>query len=226
MSSLNSTNDAPPPSRSSFWSRLLKWPIKVLVFCFVCWHLFALVVRNPLDLWSDEIQTWAKEDERWEQWKPTYTGFDKWTKAYNKFTGCEQGWSMFTPQLARTAPFLTVRIEFSDGTNEVIPSLNAVDPQSFFRFGGARLRKLETSLYRRTPEKVANSDERPVYAAYVRWAVRRWQQQSPGDKRQPIRVHLYKIRYLFPQPDEDPHHITEGETDPVGTFDPQGKLLP
>jgi hypothetical protein len=199
----------------------------VLVFGFVCWHLFAIVVRNPLDLWSTDIKAWAERDkERWAEWGPAYTWIDNWTKSYNRLTGCEQGWTMFTPPLWRMAPFLTVRIEFADGTDAVLPSLNAIDPQSYLRLGGARLRKLETSLYRHSPKDLPDFEDLPVYAAYVRWSLRRWQEQAPADHRQPVRVHLFKSCLKFPEPDEDPHHITEEATQPVGTFDPQGKLLP
>ena len=71
------------------------------------------------------------------------------TYQYDNLTGCEQGWTMFTPNLGpAVGTFLGINILFSDGSEEVVPSINEPDPRGYVRLGGARMRKLEGQLVR------------------------------------------------------------------------------
>jgi hypothetical protein len=101
-----------------------------LLTLFVCWQLFFLAFRNPVDLWEDDFKKWAakKWSKEWEQIEPYldkyFKPLDKLTTGYARFAGVEQGWSMFTPNMARGCSFLAARIEFTDGTEAVLRSPN------------------------------------------------------------------------------------------------------
>src|SRR5262249_5870267 len=56
---------------------------------------------------------------------------------YGTFFGLDQGWAMFTPELARRSPFLAARIEFTDDTSVLLLSENEpTDLNHYFRIGG------------------------------------------------------------------------------------------
>jgi hypothetical protein len=90
-----------------------------VVFVFVCWHLFFLLFRNPVDLWGKEMTTWCKGHGWWEQIEPCYEPVERVTQKYENFFGVEQGWGMFGPPLADACPFLAVRLEFADDADQV-----------------------------------------------------------------------------------------------------------
>jgi hypothetical protein len=229
-----------PPTRPSVGPvRLLwRWTKAAAITVFVCWQLFFLAWRNPADLWGDELHTWAAKQDRWDQvlhdfnkhrypsaatsrlgrrmravepaWERWYDPTEKWTRNYGRVFAVEQGWSMFTPNLARGGSFLTARLEFSDGSEELVkspnePALESDDkprPKPFLRMGGWRQRKLEDSLAFTTPEKLArmdaaDGDDLPLFEAYARWSVQRWRQGHPDDAREVHRIVLVRRRMAF-----------------------------
>lgn len=210
----------------SLVTRSIRLAIRCLIVCFVCWHLLAILIRNPLDLWSDDIESWLQSEESgWQHWQPIYDRLAKQTRDYNRLVGCEQGWGMFTSPLARESPYLALEMTFADGHQESLPTLSPFDPKQFFRAGGTRFRKLETSLYRRSAEKIVETEDLPVYAAFVRLSIRRWRQENPL-KPNPILIKLYKKHWVFPGPKEPPDQISPGEIDLLGTFDLEGQHQP
>ena len=69
---------AEPKDPPSGWvSHLWKRTIQSLVFLFVCWHLFALMIRNPLDMWKDYMVKYAQERPWWDKWKDTFEKVDR-----------------------------------------------------------------------------------------------------------------------------------------------------
>jgi hypothetical protein len=233
----NAAGPAPP-------RRLWRFTVRSLVFVFVCWQLAVMVVRSPLDMLREPLHEWAARQPWWqdglpwwagphplhERATPVLAGLERATFVYSRLTGTEQGWGLFGGNLDRRAPFLAARIEFADGSEPfVVRSANEPDPRSFFRVGGARLRKLESCLYRASPEEVSRSDDLPLYQAYVRWAVRRWRRQAPADRRKPTRVVLLKRYLVFPGPDEGPRTLDNPQPwqpDELAAFDPDGTLQP
>jgi len=225
--------------------KVIRWAwrwLKVgLVVAFVSWQLFVLLVRNPLDLWSKEIKGWCKEQSWWGEpvlpgtpvsYRTVFTKVDDVTYYYTHVTGMEQGWSMFTPNLARSAPFLTARIEFTDETSELVksenePALTEAENEkyaiSYLRIGHARQRKLEDNLLL-VPDDLKNDSSLPLYEAFVRWSLRRWQRSHLDDPRTPARVVLLKRRITFPEPGQDPQDYEAPTTKEIGTFDAEGKI--
>jgi hypothetical protein len=191
---------------------------------FVCWHLFFLLVRNPLDLWYTPFKEWCQERGWWPRLEPWVRPVDRATGQYGNGLGVEQGWCMFTPPLARSAPFLAARIDFTDGTSEVLRSDNEPDPTAFFRVGGWRQRKLEEYLVHPDETKLHEHEELGLWEAYARWSVRRWKARHPEDRRTPRQVALLRRRIYFPVPGQDPGLYAEPEVYPIGTFDPDGRL--
>jgi hypothetical protein len=198
--------------------------LRTAVVLFVTWHLLFMVVRNPLDLWDAPIRARARKLASWPAIEPWFKRVDRITWRYANFTGAGQGWSMFTPNLARGAPFLAGRIDFTDGSSELIRSFNEPDPQSYIRIGFARVRKLEDNIVYGKPDRLADDEDLPVYQAYVRWVVRRWKKQAGDDPRVPLRVTLLRRRIDFPKPGEDPRHYDEPTETVIGVFDPEGRL--
>jgi hypothetical protein len=228
---------SPPPSP---WRLAWRWTKAAAIAAFVLWHLFFLAWRNPNDLWEDGLRDWFTKQPRWgdvvhdfnkprmpttdgdsrlarrltyanPSWERWYEPTEKWTKNYGRVFGIEQGWSMFTPNLARGGSFLTARIEFSNGSEEYFkspnePALESDDfplPKPFLRAGGWRQRKLEDCMLYTKPEQlarmdVADGDDLPLFEAYAAWALRRWQASHPADRREPFRVVLLRRRLPFP----------------------------
>lgn len=209
------------PGRRSPWA----WLRAALVAAFVVWHLYFLLLRNPLDLWGTEIKGWLKERSWWESVEQPFQFVDKATSKYGNFTGTEQGWTMFASPLARSAPFLAARITFTDGSTLELRSPNEpADPAAFLRIGGWRQRKLEDYLVQVKPEDLAGHTERELWRAYVRWSVRRWRAAWPDDTRIPEHVDLVRRSIVFPAPGDDPSHFEPPEETVLGTFDPDGRL--
>jgi hypothetical protein len=197
----------------------------VVIFVIVVFHLLLFVVRNPLDLWYKPIKSWMEQAGYWEDYGKEFKWVDNFTWKYANFVGCEQGWGMFSPQLARGAPFLAFRYEFTDGSSEQTYSANEPELSGFFRIGGWQIRKLEDYLAY-PPEDLATNDERPLWEAYARHAIRRWQRAHPDDGRQLRRVVFVRRRINFPEPEEDPAEYDLPTEKNVATFDAAGRLVP
>ncbi len=205
---------------------MARTPKTAAVVLFVVWQLFVLLVRNPLDFWYTPLKHWCEEKNIWERAKLVVDPVDKATSCYANFCGIDQNWKMFVPPLARSASFLAARVEFTDGTDELLRSDNEPEPLSYFRFGGWRQRKLEDYLVNKAPDELPGDDELPLWEAYARWSVRRWRQRHPDDDRVPARVTLLRRVVTFPEPSEDPSVYEEAEVSTVGVFRPDGSLVP
>jgi hypothetical protein len=204
-----------PPRRPFSWRT-------ALIFAFVAFQIFIIAFRNPLDLWWRPMEKWGKEQSWWDEAEPYYRFVDRWTERYERGLGVDQGWAMFTPPLARAAPFLTTRLEFADGTTESLNSANEPG-EEFFRVGGWRMRKLEDRLAFGHPNTLGNDPEVILWETYVRVRVREWREANPNDDRTLTRVSLFRRR--VPLPSHDPAAPAEDvETYLVGEFDPDGKL--
>jgi len=210
----------------STFSRLWPRTKTAAVVLFVGWQLFFLFVRNPLDFWYTPIKAWCEEKKIWQGVKVVLDPVDDATRHYGNFAGIDQNWRMFVPPMARSASFLAARIEFTDGTDELIRSDNEPDPLSYFRFGGWRERKLEDYLVSKTPEELPGDDELPLWEAYARCSVRRWRERYPDDLRTPARVVLLRRVITFPEPSENPSVYEEAAVSTVGVFHPDGSLAP
>jgi hypothetical protein len=196
------------------------WTWKSTLVCvFVSAHLAILLFRNPIDLWRAPMEEWAKDHGCAEVMGP----IDTWTERYENVLGIEQGWCMFRPPIARNAPFLAARLQFTDGTSELIVSDNERG-RDFLRSGGWRQRKLEDYLVRATPDKLPEDRELPLWEAYARWRIETWKAQHPGDPRQVERVELVERRFALSAPDERPEDTPAPKELAVGTFGPDGKL--
>lgn len=225
---------SPPAPRPSLLRRLWQGLVTFLVIVFVCWNLFVLLARNVLDLWDEQVRQWASSQLWWKDYREKFDHLDTLTSYYAKFTGAEQGWSMFTPNLARSDPFLTARLEFTDGSSELVMSQVApllekknVDDDhyqiSYVRIGLARQRKLEEYLMK-LPNDLKTSSYLPMYEAFARYCLRRWQQRHPDDPRVVEHVVLLKYRIYYPRPGQDSWRYEEPSTRDFATFDAQGKI--
>ncbi|MFQ3652443.1 MAG: hypothetical protein SNJ75_19180, partial [Gemmataceae bacterium] len=177
-------------------------------------------------LWQDDPPTPEQHDARFNV-RPAYRFLDELTHRYAQTTGTEQRWVMFTPPLARRAPFLAVRLEFADGSSVVVPSDNEPrDPADFLRIGGWQIRKLEDVIIDIPVTRGESNSEWPMWEAYIRWRVRHWKNTFDDTDREPVRVVLLKRVILFPGPFEPPNRYALGEPEELLSFTPQGKLLP
>jgi hypothetical protein len=227
----------PDDRRHSPW-RYVK---ATFVFLIVSWHLFYFAVRNPLDLWDNDINGWLKKTAEWgraateeevardETWwakvKSPYRFADELTYRFANTAGCEQRWVMFTPPMAQRAPFLGVRFEFAGGSTVTVPSANEpANPADFFRFGGWQTRKHEDVIMDVPDNRGPDNPEWPMWVAFVRHAVKRWRRDNPTDPREITRVVLVKRRIHFPKWDEPIGVYRDGETDELAAFDPEGQV--
>jgi hypothetical protein len=215
--------------------RLWKYFKGGVIFLVVVFHLAVLAVRNPLDLWYNEVRAsmqnhqWDAKQTWWDRFGKDERGefrlADNFTWKYTNTVGMEQRWSMFSPPLARGAPFLAVRLEFTGGTSETILSTNEPDPGSYFRVGGWQVRKLEDYLM--WPSKdLASDGELPLWEAFARYKARQWRANRPGDPRQVQRIVLVRRRLSFPEPDQTSADVKPPSEEDVLSFDATGKLLP
>ncbi len=220
------SDPAPPPP--SLLARVWRLAGGVFVFLVVAWHLFFLVVRNPLDLWGDEIRGWlvkkgwlAKKGEGPTTWDGPYRLADRLTYYFANKTGAEQNWGLFAPPMARRSPFLGTRYEFTDGTSETLVSSNEPDdPARYFRFGRANTRKYEDYMMTGVAE---DSFELPTWSAYVRSLARHWHASRPDDPRELKRIVLVKRYFYFPAPGEPPGEYGPPEEKFVQAFTPDGR---
>lgn len=225
--SITSNAPAPIPAHLRLW-RYVKG---FVIFLVVVFHLLVLATRNPLDLWYNEIRDWMKEHpadaERsyWDRHGEKVKRADTFTWKYTNLTGWEQRWVMFSPPLARKAPFLATRIEFTDGSAELLRSSNEPDPVSYIRVGGWQTRKLEDYLLW-PPEDLANAQGRPLWEAFARHKLRQWHESRPGDPRQVRRVVLVRRRLYFPEPGQSHDDVQDPTTEDFVSFDATGRLLP
>jgi hypothetical protein len=194
------------------------------VFVFVCWHLFFLLFRNPLDLWGNELEAWAKKQTWWARAEPVFEPVDRVTRRYGNLTGVQQGWGMFTPPLARSAPFLAARLDFTDGSATFVYSENEPDPTHFLRLGGWRQRKLEDYMVHTKPHDLPGNQELPLFEAYARWCARLWREAHADDSREIAKVVLLNRNFELPEPGHDPRHFQPPTVTVIGTFGPDGRL--
>ena len=205
------------------------WPAvrTAAVAAFVGWQLFFLVARNTLDFWYTPFKDWCVRRQVWEAGvRPLLDPVDDATRRYGDFNGIDQNWRMFTPPLARSAQFLAARIEFADGSEEVLLSENEPDPQRFIRVGGWRQRRLEDALVYKDRDRLPWDEDRPLCEAYARWSIRRWRERHPEDGRSPARVVLLRRDVAFPQPGADPAAFDPAEVSVIAAFRPDGSLIP
>jgi hypothetical protein len=185
--------------------------------------------RTPeKDATPDEIE-WAKNRKIKVSPYWVFTTLDDVTSRYGNFFGIDQGWSMFTPPLARKAPFLGAELTFTDGTTAMLYSPNEPDmdqrrglSSGYIRLGGWRQRKLED--YMLTRDSVASKDDKQVYQAYILWCIRRWRDANPGDRREVKFVTVVWRSMKFPEPGKDPSRFEPVTSDPIGIFNPDGTL--
>jgi len=120
--------------------------------------------------------------------------------AWARATGSVQGWTLFTPPIARVGGFPAVEIVFSDGSRELVLSDNEpADRTSFFRAGRLRLRRLEDYLLSNASTP-AGAAEEPLVTPYVRRRVAHWKSLNPLDRRTPVRGLLLERKYTFTEP--------------------------
>ena len=235
---MSTNSPAPKPWYCVAW----RYARGCVIFVVVVFHLFLLVVRNPLDLWYKDIRDWTmrvpawdvrESDEDpppptwWDRYSEEFKLVDRFTWKYANLVGCEQGWSMFTPPVARGANFLAVRLEFRDGTSELLLSDNEpVDPTRYFRLGGWQTRKLEDYLMWPPNDLASDPKSRSLWENNASHAIHKWRAASPDDSREVARVVFLRRRIAFPKPGEtydDPDARTEED---FATFDAEGRLLP
>jgi hypothetical protein len=198
---------ADPPSRLARLWLLLR---RTAVFVFVVWQLFFLLFRNPIDSWRDRLSAAFGPRAEWGLAGDIFGRLDHWTTRYGAFFGVEQGWPMFSGPLSRSGPFPAVEIIFADGTEELILSANEpADPNSYFRLGGERMRKLEDYLTN-SAAGAPYGGERELWRRYALDAVRRFRAAKPDDPRTPVRAVFWSRRYFYTRPDQAP-----GERDPM-----------
>ena len=88
-----------------------------------------------------------------------------------------------------------------------------------------QIRKLEDAIMD-VPESRESDPERPMWVAYVRHQVKRWQHKHPDDKRELRRVVLVRRRVYFPAPHEPIGHYEAPEESDIIAFTADGKVLP
>jgi hypothetical protein len=211
----------------------------LVVFLIVIFHLAVLAIRNPLDLWYQQISGWMKanptdaETTWWDRYGQTAEGefkvlrrADDLTWRYTNLVGLEQNWCMFSPSMARNAPFLAVRLEFADGSHETMYSANEPgDPSWYIRVGGWQVRKLEDYLLF-PPDNLASHGERPLWEAYARYKLKQYQEARPGDPRPVKRIVFVRRRLYFPEPGQTLADVPPPDEKDIASFDARGKLLP
>jgi hypothetical protein len=197
----------------------------MFVFLIVVAHLLFFVIRNPFDLWHKEMTTWLKDRGYWAKWSKPIQKIDYGTYYFANFVGCEQRWVMFSPPMAKGANFLGFRLEFDDGSQELVTSPNEPTPARFFRFGGWRMRKYEDTLMW-PDEDLAKSPEYPFWQAYIRRIAQQWRLDHPEDARKLERIVLLRRRIIFTTPEETPGTYNPPSQVDVATFDPEGKVIP
>jgi hypothetical protein len=219
----------------------------VVVLLVVAFHLVVLAIRNPLDLWEKEItaelrerpisgQNWGAaaaadldvkpppsylEDERF---RDRYEKANRLSYRFVNMVGLEQDWCMFGAPLARYVTFLAVRLEFEDGTSELVFSLNEpADPTRYLRIGGYQIRKMEGYLMRPTSAELRDPKQAQFYEGYARHVLRNWRQAKPNDPRELQSIVFVRRKLRFPEPGQRHADVPPPHEDDVAAFDAQGK---
>jgi hypothetical protein len=183
--------------------------------------------KPPPTLWWDEKDGKQVESLFAERFRKA----DRFTERFTLLAGFEQDWCMFGPPMAKSADFLAVRLEFTDGSEEVMYSDNEPrDWKCYFRVGDWQDRKLENQIMRAPSHGVL---ERRLHEAYVRHAVKKWQRRRPGDPREVMRVVLLRHTLYFlnrvKDPNQQPKDVDKrNKEEPlfeVAAFDARGNLL-
>jgi hypothetical protein len=229
-----SVTDAPAPA-VPLYLRVWRYVKGGVALFIVVFHLAVLAVRNPLDLWYNEIRDWLKEhpagaEQSWwaevgEKERGPLRLADNFTWKYTNFWGIEQRWVMFTPPVARKAPFLSMRLEFGDGSSELMLSCNEPDdPARFCRVGGWQARKLEEYLLYPTRD-LAHDPERPLWEAYARHKLHKWHRARPGDPREITRLVFVRRHLHFTAPGQTHADVDPPTEDDIVYFDANGNFL-
>src|SRR5438105_4172765 len=146
MPLMETPSTVPPPANPGGFAGWFRRVKVVAIATFVVFQLFFMVFRGGIDLNYNVVIDWLHKQRWWPVARPVFDPVDSFTKNYGNFLGIEQGWNLFAGPVARSALFLTARIEFDDGTEALVYSENEPDPKRYFRVGGWRQRKLEDYL--------------------------------------------------------------------------------
>jgi hypothetical protein len=241
--------ESPPPTPqpgAPAWLVATRVVRGVIVLAIVAFHLVVLAIRNPLDLWDKEIREELRELPRWggaaaadpdrpepysywgdEKFKERYLKADRFTWKFTNTVGLEQRWTMFSPPMARKGDFLAVRLEFTDGSQEMIRSDNEpTDPTSYLRVGGWQIRKLEDYLAWPSESALSDAKEKKLWEGYARHVIKKWRDARPNDPRTLSLVVFVRRRLYFPEPGQTHKDVPPPYEKDVATFDANGKLLP
>ena len=119
-----------------------------------------------------------------------------------------------------------MRIEFTDGSSELLRSKVEPDPTAFFRVGGWQQRKHEDYLLNHAEDDMAKNPELPLWEANARRALRRWRTAHDSDARKVDHVVLVRRYIYFPTPEQDPRQYEPAKETGVLRFDAEGRMLP
>lgn len=122
---------------------------------------------------------------------------------FEHLAGVPQRWTMFSPNASREATVGRFRLEYSDGTTQVV-RLTA-DPEDLTHYSHWWEEKvLDAEL------KVAHDyDSRLGYCNYLAHQHRRNRAGAALEK-----IHIYKITYRYPRPDEDVFEVFKAQSGP------------
>lgn len=199
----------------------------LLVVTFVIWQIAYMVLGNLFALYGETIEKSGFV-------QPAIRSLDHCLASYGNLTGVPRGWAMFASPLSREASFLTAWLEIEDGSSVVYRfETEPDDPRAYFRIGGWRMRKLNDCLVYTTAEQLPHEDDLPLYEAYVRHCIRRWNnaeiERARDLEARPARrvehVGLIRRRLSFTGPKDPPGMIRPPRTERLGTFTPNGELI-
>lgn len=222
--SLESPNTVPLSPLQRAW-RICR---SIFVFCLVAFHLFYFVTRNILDISYKETLNWLEENEYPDGWISAYKRLDRFTYHFGNRVGCEQDWYMFSPPMAREAPFILYRLVFTNGETLDISTPTEPDPDWYFRLGGWQIRKFEEYLIRRKGmEKGPGTDpEHVIWEGRARYIIRNWRAHNPDDPRQVQRLVLLRRIQYFIDWEEGPEDRKSPTEEVIVRFGPDGRFLP
>jgi hypothetical protein len=195
-------------TKPGVFRRLFGIAVRVVVFAFVVWHLTYLVIANLASTDLADYSFIADADLR----KEVNDVLDDSVYRYGRITATDQNWAMFGSPLWRKNRFLSGRIEFDDGSTEVVQTdSEPEDHTRYFRLGGWRLRKLEENMGRESE----SSYYEELRQRYGRYLAEQWRAANPDDARTPVRITLFRRHYAIPAPGEprpdQPRQLDEAE---------------
>jgi hypothetical protein len=180
-----------------------------------------------------DSKEWAKHQElilyhaKWNYWArygdKVYRA-DDFTYRFTNLVGIEQRWVMFGAPLSRDVDFLTVRLEFTDASQEVLLSANEPNPTRYFRFGGWQVRKLEDYLLG-VPRNMDTDPRKPQWEGYARYKHHQWRELRPGDPRQLSQIVFVRRRIYLPEPNQDFADVAPPREWDLVVFDAKGKFV-